>query len=142
MCKTFKLDIKGYFRDEVRSQFPQSQGVYFVYRGILNNVNKTCILTSLIYIGSSKNLHDSFNEHQMRASFLLSLKEGESLFYTYALTNLNDSELKRVESSLINELLPSLNREFLVKFSYPETEIDILGDRHAFIPKEVKAPSY
>lgn len=142
MAKSFALNIRGYFRDEVRNQFPHYQGIYFIYRGILNHVTKTCTLTALLYIGETNDLYDRLNEHPNRTELMEALEDGESLFYTYALTDLNEAERKRVEASLIYELAPSKNMRTIQEFPYSETILEVFGDRHAFIPEIVKAPSY
>lgn len=64
------------------------------------------------------------------------------LFYTYALTTFNESERKRVEAALIYELLPPLNNSNTKGFEHPETEVVVMGDRHAFVPDSITAPSY
>lgn len=142
MAKTYQLNVQGYYRDEVRCLFPNSPGIYFVYRGVLNNVTRKCTLKELIYIGESSDLHERHNDHDRRPDFLASLSDGEMLFYTYALTNYNETERKRVEAALIYELLPPLNESNTKGFSYPETYVSVAGDRHAFVPDSIKAPSY
>ena len=142
MHKTFELNIQGYYRDEVRNQFPNKQGVYFVYKGILNYVTRTCILTTLLFIGETEDLHSTFNEHPTRDQFIESIKEGESIFYAYALTDFRQSNLRRVAASLIYELQPLLNNRGVDACTFPSTTIKILGNRHAFIPEIVTAPSY
>lgn len=142
MSKSFELNIRGYYRDEVRGQFPHSQGIYFIYRGVLNHETKTCILTALIYIGETPDLYECLNEHPNRNVFREALQDEESLFYTYALTTFNESERKRVEAALIYELTPSKNTRIVQTFPYSQTTVKFHGDRHAFIPEVVTAPSY
>lgn len=142
MANLFELNIRGYFRDEIRRQFPHSQGIYFIYRGILDHITNTCILSALLYIGETHNLYEALNDHPNRRVLTEALEEGESLFYTYVLTDLNEAERRRVEAALIYELAPSKNSRCHQGFPYNETTIKILGDRHAFIPDVVKVPSY
>lgn len=142
MAKTYQLNVQGYYRDEARTSFPQQQGIYFVYRGILNNVTRKCTLRELIYIGESSDLHGRHNDHDRRPDFLARLEDGEMLFYTYALTSLSEGDRKRVESALIYELLPPLNDMSTREFNNPDTTIIIKGDRHAFVPNILTAPSY
>lgn len=35
LIKEYVLKIQGYYADEVRNWFPDSPGIYFVYRGVL-----------------------------------------------------------------------------------------------------------
>lgn len=142
MSKSFILNIKGYYRDEVRTKFPKLPGIYFVYRGVLNNITRTCILRELIFIGETVNLHDRFNDHDRRPDFLASINNEETLLYSFALKVSSDSDRRRIAQSLIYELNPQLNRRLGCNYQYPETIIEITGDRHAFIPRIIKAPSY
>ena len=144
MEKIYNITIQGYFKDEIRVQFPHTSGVYFVYRGILNVVAKppSAILNELIYIGETGDLYSRHNEHNCRQNFLNALQYGEQLFYCYAEISLPDAERKRIEASFIHELQPSLNLQNQKMFSYDRTTINILGDRHAFIPSKITAPSY
>lgn len=142
MNNYFQLEMKGYFRDEVRRKFPESAGIYFVYRGVLNNVTRKCTLKALIFIGETENLHTCLNDHVRRIDFRGILGNGEMLFYTYASTNVSNAERKRIEESLIYELAPFLNDKVSNEYAHSKTRIDILGDRHAFVPSVVIAPSY
>ena len=87
-------------------------------------------------------MHERHNNHDRRGDFLKQLRPGEMLFYTYALTAYTERERKRIEAALIYELLPPLNSQATVTFNYPPTRIEIAGDRHAFVPNIVEAPSY
>ena len=138
----FKLQIDGYFKDAVRERFPEEAGIYFVYRGTLDPVKRWATLKELLYIGETDNMHERHNNHDRRCDFLNQLRPGEILFYTYALTDYTERERKRIEAALIYELLPPLNSQATVTFNYPSTKIEITGDRHAFVPSIVEAPSY
>lgn len=139
----FLLNIMGYYRDLSRTVFPESSGIYFVYRGIYVPHLKTVTLTQLLYIGETGNLHERHNDHGRRNDFLNSLEDGEELFYSYALVdNFSDRQRRIAEAALIYELCPPLNEEHTTSFGYEETTINILGDRHAYIPSQIKAPSY
>ncbi len=142
MTKTFELNIKGYYRDEVRTKFPQLPGIYVVYRGILNNITRTCILKEMLYIGETDNIYNCLNEHNTRNRFLQSLKQEETIFYTYAITDIRFSDRKRIADSLIYELKPTLNRNEVISYPYSTTTINVIGDRHAFIPNIINAPTY
>lgn len=104
---------------------------------------KTVTLMELLYIGETENLYDRHNEHDKRNEFLARLQEGEELFYSFALTDsLPNDQRKKVEAALIYELCPPLNVQNVDSFICEETTINILGDRHAYIPAQINAPSY
>lgn len=136
------LNIEGYFRDAVRDRFPDEAGIYFVYRGSLDPVRQWATLKELLYIGETGDMHMRHNNHDKRRDFLNQLGSGEMLFYTFALTDYSEQERKRIEAALIHELMPPLNNQATVEFNYPQTRIEIQGDRHAFVPNIVDAPSY
>lgn len=138
----FKLNIQGYYRDEIRGRFPNVACVYFVYRGILNLEDKTCSLKELIYIGQTGDLNKRFSEHEKREDFLSLCEKGEMLFYTYAQIAGDENARKRIEATLIYELQPQLNQQAMESFAYQETKIIVEGNRHAFVPACIIAPSY
>ena len=59
--REYRLDIQGYYSDDVRSRFPHSPGIYFVYRGVLDSAANTCTLRQLLYIGQT-HIHVSFTD--------------------------------------------------------------------------------
>jgi hypothetical protein len=138
----FKLNIQGYYRDEIRGRFPNIACVYFVYRGVLNLEDRTCSLKELIYIGQTSNLNERFSEHEKREDFLSLCERGEMLFYTYAEITSSENSRKHIEAALIYELRPQLNVQAIGSFDYPKTRIIVEGNRHAFVPASIIAPSY
>ena len=140
--KEFILNVQGYFRDEIRKQFPQTEAIYFVYKGEYLTAEKTCLLKNILYIGETDNLYSTFNEHENRKNFIESLKEDEMLFYTFANVHFPPEERKRIVEALVYELKPSLNLHGNDSFAYPPTRVVVEGNRHAFIPASIDAPSY
>lgn len=140
--KEFILNVQGYFRDEIRKQFPQAEAIYFVYKGEYLTADKACLLKNILYIGETEDLYKIFNEHENRKEFLESLKEDEMLFYTFAIVHLPLEERKRIVEALVYELNPLLNIQNNNSFSYPPTRVVVEGNRHAFIPASIEAPSY
>lgn len=138
----YNLNIQGYYRDEIRSRFPNVACVYFVYRGVLNIDDNTCFLKELIYIGQTSDLNKRFSEHDKREDFLSLCEKGEMLFYTYAEVNSCENVRKHIEAALIYELRPQLNVQAIRSFDYPKTKIIVEGNRHAFVPASITAPSY
>ncbi len=138
----FKLNIQGYFRDEIRNRFPNVTCVYFIYRGILNVEENTCFLKDLIYIGQTAELNKRLSEHEKREDFLSLCEKGEMLFYTFAEIKGDEDVRKRIEAALIYELRPQLNKQAIGNFAYPVTKIIVEGNRHAFVPASIIAPSY
>lgn len=136
----YHLEILGYFRDEIRGRFPELAGIYFVYSGYYNPINKWVTLKRLLYIGETDNLYQRHNEHDKRVDFIKQLSEDEKLFYSFALTEYSEKERKRIESALIYELLPPLNEKSTTTFNYQPTKVEIGGDRHAYIPDIISAP--
>ena len=138
----YNLKIQGYYRDEIRSHFPNVACVYFVYRGVLNLDDNTCFLKELIYIGQTNDLNKRFSEHEKRGDFLSLCEKGEMLFYTYAEITGSETARKHIEAALIYELRPQLNVQAIGSFDYPKTRIIVEGNRHAFVPASITAPSY
>ena len=52
--REYRLNIQGYYSDDVRSRFPHSPGIYFVYRGVFVPHLKTVTLRELLYIGETE----------------------------------------------------------------------------------------
>ena len=140
--REYRLDIQGYYSDDVRSRFPHSPGIYFVYRGVLDSAANTCTLRQLLYIGQTEDLHQRHNEHSMRDEFLETVGSDEMLFYTFSITDLPAEDRMRIEAALIYELKPALNSQNCYTFNYPPTRVVVEGNRHAFVPASIDAPSY
>lgn len=139
----YNLDIFGYYRDLSRTKFTHSAGIYFVYRGRFIPHLKTVTLMELLYVGETDDLYVCNNEHVKRQEFLSKLQDWEELFYSYAITDdLSMKHRKILEAALIYELRPSLNGKDEKSFQYEKTTIEIRGDRHAYIPSHIVAPSY
>lgn len=138
-----QLDVQGYYRDQSRNGFPHSSGIYFVYRGVFVPHLKTVTLRELLYIGETEDLYQRHNDHDKRDKFITKLQEDEELFYSFALTeNISKKQRLRIESTLIYELRPQLNTQNMETYNYDQTIINVLGDRHAYVPSQIIAPSY
>lgn len=138
-----QLDVQGYYRDQSRKGFPHSAGIYFVYRGVFVPHLKTVTLRELLYIGETEDLYQRHNEHDKRDKFIMKLQEDEELFYSFALTgNISKKQRLRIESTLIYELRPQLNTQNIETYNYDKTIINVLGDRHAYVPSQIIAPTY
>lgn len=140
--KEYLLNVQGYYADDIRTQFPNHAGIYFVYRGVLNRSTNSCTLKQLLYIGQTDNLYHRHNEHPYRDTFLAYIGMDEMLFYTFVLTELLEEDRRRVKAALIYELKPILNSQNYYTFDYPPTRVVIQGNRHAFVPASIDAPSY
>lgn len=139
----FNIDIQGYYRDVSKELFPNIAGIYFVYRGFFVPHLKTVTLKALLYIGESADIGSRLKNHERRDDFLSSLQSEEELFYSFSNTeNLSDKQRKRIEAALIYELCPPLNSSSTETFEYDTTIIHVHGDRHAYIPTTIEAPSY
>lgn len=138
-----QLDVQGYYRDQSRKGFPHSPGIYFVYRGVFVPHLKTVTLRELLYIGETEDLYQRHNDHDKRDEFITKLQEDEELFYSFALIeNVSKKQRLRIESTLIYELRPQLNTQNMETYNYDKTIINVLGDRHAYVPSQIIAPSY
>ena len=139
----FNIEIQGYYRDVSRGSFPNRPGVYFVYRGYFIPHLKTVTLKELLYIGESSDIGTRLNNNERRDDFLSHLQPDEELFYSFAvMDNMSDNNRLRIEASLIYELCPTLNISSTETFAYSSTVIHVIGDRHAYIPTTIEAPSY
>ena len=78
----------------------------------------------------------------MRDEFLETVGSDEMLFYTFSITDLPDEDRMRIEAALIYELKPALNSQNCYTFNYPPTRVVVEGNRHAFVPASIDAPSY
>ena len=139
---TYSLLFQGYYRDEFRKLFPNSSGIYCVYRGIYNSQTRFVTLMELLYIGETENLHQRHNEHDRRTDFLNQLREGEILIYTYALFDGSEYDRKRLEATMVYEIQPLLNTRQTNGFNYPPTEIILSGEKHAYLPNRIYSPSF
>lgn len=135
------INVQGYYLGDVRKDFPHSPAIFFVYGGTFNTEEHTCTLSQLLYVGQSDNLWKANNESQLWESFVSALNPGESIFYSIAFTSYNEQEREEIINALRYELRPMLNA--VDDISRPGKIIIIVeGNRHAFIPTRVEAPSY
>ena len=109
---------------------------------VKNCKENTCFLKDLIYIGQTAELNKRLSEHEKREDFLSLCEKGEMLFYTFAEIKGDEDVRKRIEAALIYELRPQLNKQAIGNFAYPVTKIIVEGNRHAFVPASIIAPSY
>ena len=138
----FILSIIGYYRDEYRTEFPSLAGLFFVYRGVYNNELNRCTLKQLLFVGQSDDLKQACNDPQLRSNILGKLQEGEMIFYTLAYTNeYSGDDRMQICDSLIYELRPILN-DVISEYKYQPTSIIVEGNRHAFVPTRIDAPSF
>lgn len=139
----FKIEIQGYYRDESREKFPNTSGIYFVYKGTFIPHLKSVTLSELLYVGEAENINKRLMNHERRNDFLSRLHRDENLFYSFANTDsLSENERLRVEAAFIYELQPPLNIKSTESFEYDDTVIHVIGDSHAYIPVTIKAPTY
>lgn len=98
MSKKLSLMFVGYFRDLDKDDLPKKSGVYLVYAGKPVS-DKIVSLRKLFYIGESSNIHDRIVEHNRDKDWKDGLKEGELLYYAYALAPKDERLLE--EAALI-----------------------------------------
>lgn len=66
--KTISIIFEGYWRDIYKSSIPEKSGIYCVYRGMYNKINResekgTASLKELIYIGDTLNIRERISIH-------------------------------------------------------------------------------
>lgn len=123
--KIVTLNFKGYFFDETsKTNFPGHEGIYCVYRGTLSEDKKSCSLKELLYIGESDNLKNRIISHEKWEEWKLQLNKGESLFFSYALT---DSYREEIEKVLIYHKKPRCNTKNIQSYNVTSLQIEITG---------------
>ncbi len=104
---TYIVDFKGYWSECTKEGIPDERGIYFVYRGIINNEEKKVSLVEIIYIGKSENVCNSILNHEKKEEFNNELEAGESLCYSVACVPENQLDL--IENALVVLQQPKLN---------------------------------
>ena len=142
MSKEYTLNIQGYYLDVSRSQFPALPAIFFVYKGTFNAENRTCVLKQLLYVGDADDLLQCAATLDSRINLSSTLDSDEAIFYTFSLDYSDPVIRKRIVDALVYELRPSL-----IKFNPnapkpAQTTIIVSGNKHAFVPARIEAPSF
>lgn len=139
--RVFNINFTGLLDDTERNQFKREQGIYCVYVGKQNN--NTITPRKLVYIGETGDFRDRHydKEHEHHQDFLDECREGEEVFYNYAVTTgITDADRVRVQDALIHELQPSINISATESFNHPDTIVIVKGNKpSAFMPDKITA---
>ena len=139
--KIFNINFTGVLDDTERNKFKREQGIYCVYVGSQNN--KTVTPRKLVYVGETGDFRDRHydKEHEHYQDFLDECKDGEEIFYNYAVTTgFTDTDRVRVQDALIYELQPSINTSSKETFNHPETIVNIKGNKpNGLMPNKITA---
>ena len=142
MGKEYTLNIQGYYLDVSKTQFPASPAIYFIYKGTFNAENRTCVLKQLLYVGEADNLLQCAATIDGSINLSSTLDADEAIFYTFSLDYSDPVIRKRIVDALVYELRPSLMRVNPNAPKPAQTTIIVSGNKHAFIPARIEAPSF
>ena len=134
MSKKLSLMFVGYFRDLDKDDLPKKSGVYLVYAGKPVS-DKIVSLRKLFYIGESSNIHDRIVEHNRDKDWKDGLKEGELLYYAYALAPKDERLLE--EAALIYYYKPPYNTEYVDNYPFERVELNLSGPGKSKTPFEM-----
>lgn len=134
MSKKLSLMFVGYFRDLDKDDLPKKSGVYMVYAGKPVS-DKIVSLRKLFYIGESSNIHDRIVEHNRDKDWKDGLKEGELLYYAYALAPKDERLLE--EAALIYYYKPPYNTEYVDNYPFERVELNLSGPGKSKTPFEM-----
>lgn len=142
MANEFTINVQGYYRDISKTQFPNIPAIFFIYKGSFNVEERTCYLKRLLFVGETDDLQEVASHVESDNNLAADLQSDEALFYTFSTEFEDKSVRKRLVDALIYELRPPHNR---VDPSAPrpaKTTIIVSGNKHAFIPARINAPSF
>lgn len=139
--KVFDINFTGLLDDSERDRFKREQGIYCVYVG--KQDEKTVTPRKLVYIGETGDFRDRHydKEHEHHQDFLNECRDGEEVFYNYAITSgYEEKDRVRVQDALIFELQPSINTSSTESFNHPKTIVNVKGKKpDAFMPDRIIA---
>ena len=120
VMKDIKINIVGYWADNVKRDIPKCKGIYFVLAR-KNSDNR------LLYIGKAKDedINARLANHERHDDFIRSCKDGEGIYYAYA--EVDKADIDIVENALIYVEEPPLNTELKDRFNYGEVHIETYG---------------
>ena len=105
--RTYSIQFDGYWLEQNKANVPERSGVYLVYRGKYDQVEKIVKLYEIIYIGQSVDMRQRIVSHDHLDKFKKTLENGETLCYSCASVDENDLDI--IENALIIAQKPRLN---------------------------------
>ncbi|MEW6055674.1 MAG: GIY-YIG nuclease family protein [Bdellovibrionota bacterium] len=118
------LEFEGYWTEASESFIPDRSGVYCVYRGKHDLLERKVYLRELLYIGESDRVRTRILGHEKRALWKEHLKDDETLCYSFTPVIFDRN---RVEAALIHEHKPKENWDFIHEFPFPDTAVFSTG---------------
>lgn len=121
MYKEFNQVLKGYYRDTNKGCIPNVSGIYFVYTGFYDTIEKGVDLHNLIYIGESIDIKDRLDKHEKYFDWLKKCGDTEELIFSY--TKVEETYRERLEAAYIYKHQPIINTECKESFNYDKTRV-------------------
>lgn len=119
--QSFNVTIRGYWRDQNKSNIPSHSGVYFVYVCTNNQQTNLVTLLRLIYIGESDNVNTRIQNHEKYDEWKRYLSPGQELCFSTG--SVNSIYRARVEAAYIFKHKPPLNTEYKDSFPFDQTTV-------------------
>ena len=116
MTKSYGAVFRGYRMDTNRDTLPEYTGILIVYRCILEEKSHTVELKEILYIGKALNIRATVNE--LHDTFIVEVKDGEDLCYSYAEIPEDNHNLDIIENALVFAQKPRLNKNEELKTEY------------------------
>lgn len=129
----YELKFEGYWTRGNEGWLPACSGVYCVYSCIEHEATKTVNLLKLLYIGRANDIRKRHMNHEKLAYWLNSLKEGETLCYSYA--RLPVRSLAICEAAMIFHHKPPCNEIGDLGFYHEKTRVVTSGCNRFLVSK-------
>lgn len=134
--KSYTIEVDGFWTDISKTKVDVEKGVYFVLCATQNDEGEYQ-LNKLLYIGKSRDINDRLNGYHHKHADILAWRVwlgGFPVYYSGTIVNENSDQvsledLTRVESALIYDRDPPLNKTADKKFHHPETYVKLVGVR-------------
>lgn len=124
-AQTYSINFDGYWRDQNKSGIPDKSGIYCVYSCNYNAGEKTVSLKKLIYIGESENVRDRIANHEKTPLWKRHLQQGEELCFSFG--PVPGVSRVRCEAAMIHKHKPPVNTEYVDKFPFDQTTMELSG---------------
>ena len=122
--KEIVMEFEGYWTEASEQFIPDRSGVYCVYRGVHDALNRKVHLRELIYIGESEHVRRRIRGHERKDLWKEHLKPGETLCYSFTPILY---ERNRAEAALIHEHQPPENADYIYDFPFSDTAVFLTG---------------
>ena len=123
--KEYRIEFKGYWREENKAGIPAESGIYCVYTCLFNRNNQEVSVTKLVYVGAAENVNDKIATHEKLAEWKGYLDYGEQLCYTFGAVP--SADRARCVAAIIFTHHPPANTDYLLKFPFEKTILSLTG---------------